>query len=89
MINGIAYTTALSLVWAIALSSTSSAAEAAQKYTSQEAALAALTGPIKTEGKTLANVGDDFDFEEIPADTPTTSNVQPLNISVAGETGQL
>jgi hypothetical protein len=88
MVNGKACATASIIALAMTLAKTTAATEAMQKYASQEAALAALTGPSSKDGKTLASTGDEFDFEEIPADTPITTNVQ-VNISVAGETGQL
>lgn len=73
--------------------STISAAKAAesQKFSSQAAALAALTAPKPSDTKgatTTTTTEDDDDVEEIPVDTPTTSNAQ-VNIPVAGETGQL
>ncbi|MFL5812198.1 MAG: hypothetical protein ACJ763_01360 [Bdellovibrionia bacterium] len=74
-----------------------SAAHAAetQQYSSQAAALAALTarshpaaGKTSTGKTDVIEEEDDDDIQEIPADTPTTSNVQ-VNVPVAGETGQL
>jgi hypothetical protein len=65
-----------------------------QQYSSQAAALAALTGRSHpatgkaSAGKTDVVEESDDDIQEIPADTPTTSNVQ-VNLPVAGETGQL
>jgi hypothetical protein len=66
-----------------------------QQYSSQAAALAALTARShpatdkkSSAGKTDVVEEDDDDVQEIPADAPTTSNVQ-VNVPVAGETGQL
>jgi hypothetical protein len=67
-------------------------AAGSQTYPSQAAALAALTAPSHKSPKSASgadsSADDDDDIQEIPADAPTTSDVQ-VNIPVAGETGQL
>jgi hypothetical protein len=78
------------LLCSLALAISVAQAAESMKFSSQAAALAALTARTKPSDVKGVSKSDDDDDEivEIPVDTPTISNVH-MNTPVAGETGQL